>query len=161
MPALLKAPARRLRSRVFDSARWDGYRPRDDDIIIGTYSKCGTTWMQRIVSMLVFRSAAPRAIAELSLWFEFRLRGPIEPMLEAAEAQTHRRFFKTHLPLDALPIYQGVKFIHVARDGRDAALSFHNHLLNFTPAFRQRLDTVSLNDPKFGDVYPPNPIQPG
>jgi aryl sulfotransferase len=45
MPVLLKGPTRKLRSRLFDSARWDGYRPRDNDIIIGTYSKCGTTWM--------------------------------------------------------------------------------------------------------------------
>jgi aryl sulfotransferase len=155
MPALLESPTRKLRSRIFDSARWNDYQPRDDDIIIGTYSKCGTTWMQRIIGMLIFRSAAPRAIPELSPWLEFRLRGPVEPMLAAAEAQVHRRFFKTHLPLDALPIYEGVKFIHVARDGRDAALSFHNHLMNFTPALRQRLDDVSLADPKFGDVYPP------
>jgi aryl sulfotransferase len=160
MPPLLKAPIRNLRSRVFDSARWAGYRPRENDIIIATYSKCGTTWMQRIVGMLIFKSAAPWSIPELSPWLEFRLRGPVEPMLEAAEAQTHRRFFKTHLPLDALPIYEGVKFIHVARDGRDASLSFHNHLLNFTPALRRRLDDVSLGDPKFGDVYPPIPVSP-
>jgi aryl sulfotransferase len=160
MPALLKPPTRTLRSRVFDSTRWDSYQPRDDDIIIGTYSKCGTTWMQRIVGMLVFRSAAPRVIAEISPWLDMRLFGPLEPKLEAAEAQTHRRFFKTHLPLDALPIYEGVKFIHVARDGRDAAMSLHNHLLNFSPALRQRLDDLSRSDPKFGDPYPPIPESP-
>src|SRR4051812_33048206 len=114
MPVLLKAPTRTVRSRMFDSTRWDGYRPRSNDIIIGTYPKCGTTWMQRIVGMLVFRSAAPRAIMEISCWFDSRTFGPIESALEAAEAQTHRRLLKTHLPLDALPIYEGVKFIHVA-----------------------------------------------
>src|SRR3954452_24476816 len=113
MPKLLRAPTRTVRSLIFDSSRWAGYEPRDDDIIIGTYSKCGTTWMQRIVGMLVFGSAAPRALPALSPWLEFRARGPVEPMLQAAEAQTHLRFFKTHLPLDALPIYEGVKFIHV------------------------------------------------
>lgn len=153
MPALLKAPTRRLRSRVFDSARWAGYRPRENDIIIGTYSKCGTTWMQRIVSMLVFKSAAPRPIADVSPWLDMRLSGPIEPRLIAAEAQTHRRFFKTHLPLDALPIYKGVKFIHVARDGRDAAMSLHNHLFNFSAEMRKRLNEVSRGDPKFADDY--------
>ncbi|MGE0684554.1 MAG: sulfotransferase domain-containing protein [Candidatus Binatia bacterium] len=160
MPALLKAPTRIVRSRVFDSTRWDGYRPCPDDIIIGTYSKCGTTWMQRIVGMLVFRSAAPRAIAQISPWFDMRLFGSIKEALEAAEAQTHRRFLKTHLPLDALPIYEGGKFIHVARDGRDAAVSLHNHLLNFSPELRSRLDEVSIDDPKFGDPYPPIPESP-
>lgn len=145
---------REVRSRVFDSARWRDYRPRSDDIVIATYSKCGTTWMQRIVSMLVFRSADPKQLWDLSPWPDMRLFGPIEETLARAEAQTHRRFFKTHLPYDALPVYEGVKFIHVARDGRDAAISLHNHLLNFTPETWAGLDEISLADPRFGDPYP-------
>lgn len=149
-----RPPLREVRSRVFDSARWSGYRPRSDDIIIATYSKCGTTWMQRIVSMLIFGSAAPVPLWVLSPWPDMRLFGPIEETLQTAEAQAHRRFFKTHLPYDALPVYEGVKFIHVARDGRDAALSFHNHLSHFTPDTLAGLDEISRNDPKFGDPYP-------
>src|SRR5690349_10749725 len=102
MPQLVRAPQREVRSRVFDSSRWDGYRARDSDIVIATYSKCGTTWMQRIVSMLVLQSAAPAPLWDLSPWPDMRMFGPIEPVLERAEAITHRRFFKTHLPLDAL-----------------------------------------------------------
>lgn len=156
-----RAPLRQVRSRVFDGSRWDGYRPRADDIIIGTYSKCGTTWMQRIVSMLVFRSAEPQSLWDLSPWPDMRLFGPVEETLERAEAQTHRRFFKTHLPYDALPVHEGVKFIHVARDGRDAAMSLHNHLSNFTPETFERLDEINLADPKFGDPYPRPARDPG
>jgi hypothetical protein len=87
--------------RAYSTARWDGYQPRNDDIIIATYSKCGTTWMQRIVGMLLFQSAAPTSIWDLSPWPDMRLFGPIEAELAKAEAQSHRRFFKTHLPLDA------------------------------------------------------------
>ena len=145
---------RNVRSRVFDSARWNGYRPRSDDIIIATYSKCGTTWMQRIVSMLIFGSAEPTKIWDLSPWPDMRLFGPIEATLATAEAQTHRRFFKTHLPYDALPHPDGVKFIHVGRDGRDAALSLHNHLTNFTPDTLAHLDEISIADPKFGATHP-------
>jgi aryl sulfotransferase len=110
--------------------------------------------MQRIVSMMVFQSAAPRPIWDLSPWPDMRLFGPVEAELAKAEAQTHRRFFKTHLPLDAIPIYAGVKVIHVARDGRDAAMSLHNHLANFTPATIEDLNAISRGDPKFGDDYP-------
>ncbi len=149
-----------VRSRVFDSARWDGYRPRSDDIIIGAHPKCGTTWMQRIVGMLVFASAAPQALAAISPWFDMRMWGPLEAAMATAEAQTHRRFLKTHLPLDAMPIYEGVKFIHVARDGRDAALSMHNHALNFNAETRALFDAVNLADPKFGDRFPPTPTSP-
>jgi aryl sulfotransferase len=157
MSNLLKAPTRMVRSRIFESDRWSDYQPRADDIIIGTYPKCGTTWMQQIVSMLVFRSAAVRPIWDLSPWPDMRIFGPAEAVLAAARAQTHRRFFKTHLPLDALPMYEGVKFIHVARDGRDAAMSFHNHMFNFTAYGTQLLDEVSRSDPRFGDDFPPVP----
>jgi aryl sulfotransferase len=118
--------------------------------------------MQRIVSMLVFESAAPQPIWDLSPWPDMRLFGPIEETLATAQAQTHRRFFKTHLPLDALPVYEGVKFIHVARDGRDAALSLHNHLFNFTEVGAGLLEEVSRNDPKFANAPPPPiPEDPG
>ena len=155
MPKLVRGPVHEVRSRVFDSARWGHYRPRADDIIIATYSKCGTTWMQRIVCMLVFKSADPRPVWDLSPWPDMRLFGPIEDTLAKAEAMTHRRFFKSHLPYDALPVYEGVKFIHVARDGRDAAMSLHNHFASFTPAAVQMINEVSLGDPKFGTTYPP------
>ena len=145
---------RKVRSRVFDSERWQSYTPRNDDIIIATYSKCGTTWMQRIVSMLIFASAEPKHLWDLSPWPDMRLFGPIDATLAIAEAQTHRRFFKTHMPYDALPRPDGVKFIHVGRDGRDAALSLHNHLSNFTPETLAQLDEISVGDPKFGDPYP-------
>ena len=151
---------REVRSRVFDSARWYGYKPRPDDIIIATYSKCGTTWMQRIVSMLVFGSAVPRQIWDISVWPDMRLAGPVEELWATAEAQKHRRFFKTHLPFDALPVSSGVKVIHVARDGRDAALSLHNHLFNFTPEVLAALDEISRHDGKFGDAYPRTPESP-
>jgi aryl sulfotransferase len=113
--------------------------------------------MQRIVSMLVFQSAAPRSLDDVSPWPDIRAWGPVDPVLAHAEAQTHRRMFKTHLPLDALPIYDGVKFIHVARDGRDAAMSLHNHILNMTPEARRGFDDATRADPKFGHDAPPTP----
>src|SRR5271156_334391 len=76
--ALVRPPLREVRSRIFDSARWLAYAPRPDDIIIGTFPKCGTTWMQRIVAMLLAASAAPAPVA--GPWFDFRLRGPVEPV---------------------------------------------------------------------------------
>jgi len=153
-PALVRPPACEVRSRVFDSARWAGYRPRTDDIIIATYSKCGTTWTQRIVSMLLFGSEDTRAIWDASPWPDARFGGPIDELLAKMEAQTHRRFFKSHLPLTALPLYESVKYVHVARDGRDACMSLHNHIANFTQQGLAMLDQISKDDPKFGTPFP-------
>jgi aryl sulfotransferase len=149
-----------VHSRAFDSTRWATYAPRADDIIIATYPKCGTTWTQRIVSMLVFQSADPLPIQQISPWPDMRMFGPIEEVMAQAEAQTHRRFLKSHLPYDALPVYEGVKFIHVARDGRDAAMSFHNHQSNYTPPMAEAFNAVSLSDPKFGTPFLPVPEDP-
>jgi aryl sulfotransferase len=159
-PKLIREPAHEVRTRVFDGARWNGYRPRADDIIISTYPKCGTTWMQRVVCMLVFQDVEPRPLSTLSIWPDMRILGPIDALMARAEEQAHRRFFKSHLPIDALPVYEGVRFIHVARDGRDAALSYHNHRIGFTADARARFDAVSLGDPKFGTPYPETPSDP-
>ena len=158
MTALIRPPRREVRSRIFDSARWAGYRARPDDIIIATFPKCGTTWTQRIVSMLLAGSAAPAPLG--GPWPDFRLRGPVEPILAMAEAIPGRRHLKSHLPYDALPVWEGVKFIHVARDGRDSALSMHNHMRGFTSQMNLLMDQVSLEDPKFGHAAPPTPEDP-
>jgi aryl sulfotransferase len=158
MNTLVRPARREVRTRIFDSARWGGFKGRPDDIIIATYPKCGTTWTQRIVSMLLAGSPAPAPVA--GIWPDFRLRGPVEPVLEAAEANPGRRHFKSHLPYDALPVWQGAKFIHVARDGRDSALSMHNHMRGFRPEMNAIMDQISLGDPKFGDAAPRTPEDP-
>src|SRR5437879_5680814 len=56
MAELLRAPAQEVRTPVADSRRWNLFEPRDGDIVIGTFAKCGTTWTQRIVDLLVFQS---------------------------------------------------------------------------------------------------------
>jgi aryl sulfotransferase len=132
MPTLLRPATREYRTPIQDSHHWDNYRPRSGDIIVATYPKCGTTWTQRIVDMLIHQSTAPRAIMEAYPWLDATFFGPIEAMLARLEAQTHRRSIKSHLPFDSLPLYDGVKYVHVARDGRDACFSMHNHQLGFT-----------------------------
>jgi len=157
-PALVRPPLREVRSRIFDSARWAAYQPRADDIVIATFPKCGTTWTQRIVGMLLAGDAAPAPMH--APWFDFRLRGTVEETAAEAEGVAGRRQLKSHLPYDALPVYEAVRFIHVARDGRDAAMSFHNHLVGFTPMMNEIMDQVSLADPKFGDRVAPTPADP-
>lgn len=155
-----REPLRTVRTHVIDSERWKDYRPRPDDIIIATAPKCGTTWMQRIVGMLVFQSTEPFSIWEASPWPDMRLFEPVEVAMGRAEAQTHRRFIKTHLPYDALPVGKGGKIIHVGRDGRDAALSMHNHQLAFMPEMLAHFDEIIQADPDFATAYHRVPADP-
>jgi aryl sulfotransferase len=129
MAARINGPLRTYRSMIMNSGRWDGYQPRDGDVIVATYPKCGTTWTQQIVSLLIHQSPAPRDIMGEAPWLDSNLFGPVGPMLATLEAQTHRRSMKSHLPLDGIPVFEGVKVIHTVRDGRDACISMHNHQL--------------------------------
>ena len=135
----MTTPTRRLyQNPIFDSARWDSYRARPDDILIATPPKCGTTWMQRIVSCLVFGSSRlPDDLDSLSPWFDYLLRdADLDALLARLEAQRHRRFVKTHLPADGLPeLPETVRYVFVARDLRDAVLSFHNQMWHSREAF--------------------------
>jgi aryl sulfotransferase len=118
------------KSHHFDSTCWDDFKPRSSDVFIVTAYKSGTTWMQQIVAMLIWQGEDPPApVAEISPWVDSRFGDRAEKMA-MIEAQTHRRFLKSHLPADAMPYFPQGKYIYVARDGRDAFMSLHNHYEN-------------------------------
>ncbi|WP_049578614.1 sulfotransferase domain-containing protein [Streptomyces sp. SBT349] len=122
-----RAPHRTYRSFFLDSTQWQGFEPRPGDIVISTPPKVGTTWTQRITSVLVFQSTRlPATLMEISPWLDC-VYVPAEDMLRTLERQEHRRFIKTHLPMDALPIHPEVSYLVVGRDPRDTAISAHNH----------------------------------
>lgn len=157
MTTLERAPTRDVRTPVMESSRWDGFAIRPDDIVIATYPKCGTTWTQRVVDLLVFQDPAPRAIMDTAVWLDSRIFATREEDVATLEAQKHRRFIKSHLPFDALPIYDTVKYIHVARDGRDAFLSWHNHQSGFTPEAKMRVGAIIMNDPALAPMMAGGP----
>lgn len=144
----LPTKTRDIQNHHIDSTIWDDIQFRDDDIIIATYSKSGTTWVQQIVSQLLFDGNDSLPVSEMSPWVDLRVP-PKEVKLPMIEAQTHRRFLKTHLPVDALVFSETAKYIYVGRDGRDIVWSLHNHHLNANEAWYDALN----NTP--GRVGPP------
>ena len=157
MTKLERAPTRDVRTPIMESSRWDGFETRPGDVVVATYPKCGTTWTQRIVDLLIFQDPAPRPIMETAPWLDARIFASDAENRAVLGSQTHRRSIKSHLPFDALPIYDTVKYIHVARDGRDAFLSWHNHVLGFTRETKMKVFGILMNDPALAPMMAGGP----
>ncbi|MCU1430625.1 MAG: Sulfotransferase protein, partial [Actinomycetia bacterium] len=119
-------PPVRYRSPDEDSARWLDFAFRPGDIVISTRSKSGTTWMQMICALLVFRTPElPAPLADLSPWVDW-LVTPNAELHTMLAAQPHRRFVKTHTPLDGVPLDSRATYIVVARHPLDMAVSLYH-----------------------------------
>ena len=131
MKSDLTQPAlRRYRGFMADSARWERFAFRPDDVVISTPSKCGTTWMQTIVGMLLLDQidlGAP--ISMISPWLDMLIRSDDE-VFGLLDGQSHRRFIKTHTPLDGVPRLESVTYIAVARHPLDVVMSDRDHVAN-------------------------------
>jgi aryl sulfotransferase len=145
---------RELHNHHFDSTIWNDFVFRDDDIVVATYAKSGTTWTQQIIGQLIFEGDASVPVAEMSPWLDLRVPAKREK-LAAVEAQTHRRFLKTHLPVDALCFSPQAKYLYIGRDGRDVVWSMYNHHANANDAWY-----AALNDTP-GRIGPPIERPPG
>lgn len=122
-----------------DSGRWDGFPFRDGDIVISTRSRSGTTWTQMICALLIFQMPGlPAPLGQLSPWLD-HLTAPREEMHSLLAAQQHRRFIKTHTPLDGIPLDPRATYIVTARHPLDMAVSLYHHTMNIDRARMREL----------------------
>jgi len=127
MPDAARPPLRRYQGFFADSSRWERFTFRPDDVVISTPAKCGTSWMQTIVGMLLFeRTDLGAPIGTISPWLDMLTRSEDE-VFALLQGQRHRRFIKTHAPLDGLPRHDSVTYIAVVRHPLDVALSDRDH----------------------------------
>lgn len=123
---------------------------QENDIMIATYPKCGTTWMQQIVLLLLAKGDASKVHDPMvqSPWVdrEFSIahtsgdaakKAAAWDMLNAEpDPAFGRRVFKTHAPWQLHPCggdFSKGKFICITRNPKDAALSMHKHYLGLPP----------------------------
>lgn len=99
------------------------YKPTKDDIFIATYPKCGTTWTQQIVFLLLNDGRPPADIGE------YFSKHPFIDMLgnEGVESMVRPAAIKTHFPFNYVPYSPIAKYICVVRNPKDALVSFFHH----------------------------------
>ncbi|XP_022254939.1 sulfotransferase 1C2-like [Limulus polyphemus] len=102
------------------------YQPRADDLFIVTYPKCGTTWMQNIV-LLILNKGIP-----LTDFLQFQKATPFLEMTGPDSAKHMKRpgAIKTHLPFRLQPYSPEAKYIYVVRNPKDCCVSFYYHTKN-------------------------------
>jgi hypothetical protein len=109
----------------FESAQ--RYRASPDDLFVVSYPKCGTTWTQYIVYLLRHGGRPLEAGERLDDVFPH-----LEEVGEAAvRVLREPRLVKTHLPFSLTPWSAQAKYIYVARNPFDCAVSFYHHTRGF------------------------------
>lgn len=103
------------------------YQAQADDTFIVTYPKCGTTWTQHIIWLLVNNGQPLEANDNIN-----RHIPHLEEVGKACVASLKvPRFIKTHLPYHLTPHHPQAKYIYVARNPFDCVVSFYNHTRGF------------------------------
>lgn len=109
----------------FDSGQ--RYAARPGDVFVATYPKCGTTWVQYIVYLLLHEAKPLPAEGRLTDVFPHLE----EVGREVVAALPEPRLIKTHLPLERTPWHDEAKYLFVVRNPFDCAVSFFHHTRGF------------------------------
>lgn len=100
-----------------------------DDLFVVTYPKCGTTWTEQIVHLILNQGEqGEQRITDAAPWLETLPKRP-GGMQAFLQTLAGRRLFTSHLPLALMPDFSATKgkYIYVARNPKDTAVSFYYH----------------------------------
>ena len=118
------------------------YIAEPGDVFICTYPKCGTTWTQCILHLLLNKGEPLKPGQSI-----FSVIPHLEDDgKEAVLKKPKPRVIKTHLPYNMLPKNDNSKYIYVARNPKDCCVSFFYH----TKGFAKHYDFV---EGKFEDYF--------
>ena len=108
-----------------------------DDTWVVTYPKCGTTWTAQIVKSIMSKKNDDTKILDQSvIWLE-AANTKVEFFSYDTDLQTleRPRAFRSHMPYHmipcGLPSGSPCKYIYIARNPKDAAVSLYHQVISF------------------------------
>ncbi|KAI1294651.1 Sulfotransferase 1E1 [Halotydeus destructor] len=117
------------------------YVARDGDLFITTYPKCGTTWMQQIVTLL-FNNGKIEGEDTLEKGL-FTYIPFLEAMGTKSLAIKRPIAMKTHLPFNLQPFNVRAKYIIVLRNPKDVCVSLYYHK-KLAPLYPEIFETYTM-----------------
>ncbi|MCB2137258.1 MAG: sulfotransferase domain-containing protein [Rhodobacteraceae bacterium] len=127
--------------RITNSTIWDRFALRSDDVLVVTPPKCGTTWTQAIILMLIHgKIGMDKVLDEISLWVDCGFRD-VDDRAARLTAQTFRRCIKSHTPFDGITYNPDCTYFAVYRHPLDVH-------------FSMRLFALSMNVDLMNDRFP-------
>ena len=132
------------------------YQPEAGDIFVASYPKCGTTWTQYLLYLLLNAGEplpAGQKLEDASPHLE-------EVGSERVGAVSRPRLIKTHLPFNLTPRHAQAKYVYVARNPFDCAVSFYHHTRGFVRhydfadgTFAEFFECFIAGEVDFGDYF--------
>ena len=127
-----------IKQSIIDSA--SKYQAKSSDIFACAYSKCGTTWLQNIVWLIVHNGESINGSMRESI-----------PMLEfdgcegveAIDDSVYPRIIKTHFPYSMTPQNPNAKYVYITRNPKDTVVSYHFHVKGYIQLFDSPDVTIS------------------
>ncbi|KAM3912454.1 sulfotransferase 1C4-like [Leptodactylus fuscus] len=139
------------------------FQAREGDILLDTYPKSGTTWMQEIIDLIMHNGdeqICRRAPIHQRIPF-IELLHLMQPGIEEVNLMPSPRVLKSHLPVHLVPPSfweHNCKVIYVARNPRDTAISYYHfdQMLQFHPetgSWEDYLERFMKGDVGWGSWY--------
>ena len=142
----------------------DTVKVKSDDIWIVTYPKCGTTWTQQIVRLIINRGKDDGlTLSEGVPWVEGFANIPSigKNYHVDIDKMASPRTFKSHFPYElmpcGLPSTTPGRYIYVVRNPRDIAVSYFHHERGFSYyplcEWDDFFEKFLIGDVEFGDYF--------
>nr|XP_026693530.1 sulfotransferase family cytosolic 1B member 1-like isoform X1 [Ciona intestinalis] len=106
-----------------------GFPFDQDDVIIASYPKSGTTWTLNIVRLICGMEIKPGSIIESEFPF---LESSTRKRLDEHKSTHKPAFYHTHIPCDHFELNEKTKYIWVLRNPKDVCVSFYHHTKLFS-----------------------------